>query len=82
MGWHEGWGWGLGTWIGMGLLMLVFWALVVIAIVVLVRSIRSGGPAAPPPASPDARRILDERFARGELTEEEYLRRRQVLGGD
>ncbi|MCE3553165.1 SHOCT domain-containing protein [Pseudonocardia sp. RS11V-5] len=28
----------------------------------------------------EARRILDERFARGEIDEEEYRRRRSVLG--
>jgi putative membrane protein len=44
------------------------------------------GPGAPPPPSPapagtDAHRILDERFARGEIDEEEYRRRRDVLRG-
>ena len=28
----------------------------------------------------EARRILDERFARGEIDEEEYRRRRAILG--
>ncbi|WP_345382043.1 SHOCT domain-containing protein [Pseudonocardia yuanmonensis] len=31
-------------------------------------------------AGGEARRILDERFARGEIDEEEYRRRRTMLG--
>ncbi len=33
------------------------------------------------PAVSDGRRILDERFARGEIDEEEYRRRRSVIEG-
>ena len=33
----------------------------------------------PPTGGSSARRILDERFARGEIDEAEYLRRRQEL---
>jgi hypothetical protein len=43
------------------------------------------GPAGPdvPPAPPadSARRILDERFARGEIDDDEYRHRREVLDG-
>lgn len=88
MYWHDG-GWGASGWILMSVLMLVFWAAIVVGIVALVRSrptVHSGGhpwpPAQPPAAGPDmARRILDERFARGEIDEDEYRRRRDVLGG-
>jgi hypothetical protein len=35
-----------------------------------------------PPAPPDPRRILAERFARGEISAEEFEERRRVLDGD
>ena len=60
-----------------GLLGLAFWILVIVAIVALVRGSRpaagaSGGPAV---------HLLEERYARGEITREEFLERRTVLGG-
>lgn len=75
------WGWygGDGSWVGwlvMAVFMLIFWALVVGGIVVLVRYIRSGEQR----SGSDALRILDERFARGEIDADEYSRRRQLLG--
>lgn len=77
MWWNDG-GWGVGGWLMMGLAMLVFWSLVVAAIVVVVRALghREGGR---PDDAESARRILDERFARGELTEEEYRSRRDLI---
>ena len=90
MYWHDG-GWGAGGWIVMTVLMLVFWAAIVIGIVALVRSrppahpwphAQQPHPQPPPVPGPDmARRILDERFARGEIDEDEYRRRRDILGG-
>jgi putative membrane protein len=38
----------------------------------------ASGPPVPPPAAP-AERLLDERLARGDLDEEEYLARRDLL---
>jgi putative membrane protein len=70
------WGWGWGDmWIG-GLMMLVFWVALIAAIVWLAHSL--GGRPTPDDRS-GARRILDERFASGEISEEEYQRRRQAL---
>lgn len=79
MGWY-GWGHhtGWAGWLAMWLMMLVFWGLVVAGGFWVVRATRSGRSAAPTSA-PSARQILDERLARGELTEEEYLRRRDLL---
>jgi putative membrane protein len=70
-------GWGAGGWLMMSLLMLIFWTLLVAGVIWLVRATRS-----PPPrstAGDDARRILDERFARGEISEDEYQARRDAL---
>jgi putative membrane protein len=92
--WDDGgWGmWGMhgaGGWWGLlvmaGLLVLVVGGAVLLA-VWLARS--AGGSTTPPgPAQqPDhggspADRLLDERYARGEIDEQEYLHRRSVLRG-
>ncbi|MGW4059942.1 SHOCT domain-containing protein [Amycolatopsis sp. NPDC004747] len=69
MGW-TGWAGGIG--------MLVLMVLVLAAVAALAVVLARPGPQAPPPAD-TARRILDERFARGELDQEEYERRRNAL---
>ncbi len=92
MYWHDGMG--AAGWWGVGLGMLIFWAILIAGIVLLVRWATSSNrgqavPPAPPPAPGppaaaqphEAQRILDERFARGELDEEEYRRRRDILRG-
>ena len=68
----EPWGWGM--WLG----SVVFLVLIAIGIVMLVRWASRDGLGG---RAPDPRRILDERFARGEIDEEEYQRRRSVLKG-
>ena len=71
-----------GWWFVMAIAMVIFWAVLVGGVVALFRHNR---PIAPPssttvPSAPStALVILQERFARGELTEEEYTRRRQIL---
>ncbi len=80
-GYGDGWGW--GAWLAMGLMMLAFWGLIAALVVYAIRS--SGHhndhrPEASPPAPPDqALRILDERFARGEIDVAEYSQRRDLL---
>ena len=74
-------GWGAGGWLLMILLMLAFWAAVIVGVIWLVRSTR-GSSSLPPPNPGNektARGILDERLARGEISEEEYTRRRELL---
>jgi len=66
----------------MGFMMVVFWGLIVTVVVVLLRS--SGHRHEGPPQSDvrpgdEALRILDERFARGEMDADEYTRRRDLL---
>lgn len=72
------WGWGPwdgGWWgFGMGLGMLLFFALIVVGIVLLLR------PTPEPRREHDrAIEILNERFVRGEIDREEYEERRRVL---
>jgi putative membrane protein len=78
------WGNGMGGW-GMVLMTvssLLFWGLVIAGIVALVRYAGRGAQvAAPTGPRPAPQQVLAERFARGEIDEEEYTRRLQVLGG-
>ena len=79
----RGWGnssWGWGTWLPMMIFMLVFLAVVVWAVVMLTHSWTPRPPYHDHvEQGTDAKRILDERFARGEIDEEEYRKRRDVL---
>jgi putative membrane protein len=70
------WGWLLGT-VG----MVAFWGLIIWAVWYFV----TGGsrPTDQDGRSPgDARRILDERLARGEIEPDEYRRLRDLISGD
>jgi Predicted membrane protein len=77
MGWggHMG-DWGAGWWILMAIGMVVFWGLVILGVVWLVRSF---GPGQHGHAAPDAHQVLDQRLARGEISSEEYHERSAVL---
>jgi putative membrane protein len=69
-------GWGIGG----GLMMLLFWGVLIALVVFLIR-----GFGAPPSqaekkwSAPDAWEILAQRFARGEISVEEFEQRRRVL---
>ncbi|MEO5780510.1 SHOCT domain-containing protein [Arthrobacter oryzae] len=76
MGWM--WLWGVLLLVGIGLLVLV-------AVRLFAGGGSHGGMSAPPgpyPGRSRALQILDERFARGELTAEQYREQLKVLGGD
>ena len=80
-GWGNG-GWGWGAWVFMAIMMLLFFALLAAVVVALIRPGGWRGTDTEPRASTSsvgALRILDERFARGEIDADEYARRRDVL---
>ena len=66
----------MGFWAIFALLVL---ALLVVGVVWLVRTLAGPGPAGD--ATSTARQELDLRYARGELTREEYQQRRADLEG-
>jgi putative membrane protein len=68
--------WGAGWWIVMMLGMLVFWALVIVGIVWVVREL-GGGRSERDRESPVD--VLQRRLAEGDISVEEYERRRQAL---
>jgi putative membrane protein len=73
---HEFWfgpGWGLLA----GLLSVAFWVLIVVILISMVR--RRPGRR---PSGSSALRVLEERYAQGEISREEYLERRAVLSGE
>ena len=75
MGWYnDGAGW--GGWLVMTVVMIAFWAMVIVAVVVLFRGTRSSRESSP---GHDPQDILDQRFARGEIDEDEYHARSAVL---
>ncbi|MCL5959475.1 MAG: SHOCT domain-containing protein, partial [Chloroflexi bacterium] len=81
MGWG---GYGFGIWgIIMGIVMLLFWVLIIGGIVLLVVwLVRQGQPAAAGPAGGrGALEILKERYARGEITREQYDEMRRDIEG-
>lgn len=78
-GWHGDVGW--GGWLAMSVLMVAFWGLVIFAILAFVRA--WGHTEERPRSSRETRHeateILEDRFARGEIGEEEYRSRLNVL---
>jgi putative membrane protein len=76
------WGWGMhpmwGVWgAGMLVMMLVFWGVVIVALVLGIRWIVSQGR---PPRSDMALAILRERYARGEIDKQEFEAKKRDLG--
>ncbi|MCC5478317.1 SHOCT domain-containing protein [Streptomyces barringtoniae] len=85
MMWYGG-GW--GGWIIMTVFMVLFWAVLIVGLVALVRYLagaRHQQPGSPPPPGDGewqdrrAEHLLAERFARGEIDEDDYKRRLALL---
>lgn len=74
MGWEHGMG--TGAW----LFMIGFWVLAILGLVSLVRlALRRGRPGQEREAPQTALEILKVRYARGELTREEFERMKREL---
>ena len=74
-----GWGWnGMG---GVGwLYMLLFWGLIIVGLVLVVRWLRDSGRSGTGAGPGDAPRdILKRRYAQGEISKREYDRMKQDL---
>jgi putative membrane protein len=71
-------GWGGAAWILVALSMVLFWGLVILGVVWLVRTIGEGGSRRPL----DAREVLERRLAEGDISVEEYRERRQALSDE
>jgi putative membrane protein len=63
----------------MSLMMLIFWGGVAWVVVTLIQQTGTRPARDQPAPSADPLRILDERFARGEIDDDDYRRRRDVL---
>jgi len=72
----DGW-WGFG----MMFMSLLFLGIIVVGVLLVVRSFSHGGPTPHRSDGDRALDILDERFARGEIDQQEYEERRRTLTG-
>jgi len=81
MMWWDGGGWSAGGWLLMCLMMVVFWGGLIALVAWLVQSVRNDANPGLPPGSPTGKadQVLAERFARGEIDENEFQLRRDVL---
>lgn len=73
-------GWGIGNmmgWFGGGLMMIVFWVLLVVFIVWIVREI--GGRNSHSRFDSNALEILKERYAKGEIDKKEFEEKKKDL---
>jgi putative membrane protein len=77
-GW-DGWGW--GGMLLMTVVMVAFWAFVITAIVLGVRYVSGGGSSHGPQTLEPSRAagVLADRFARGEIDEDEFRRRMMAI---
>ena len=84
MDWYDG-GLSWGGWLAMTMMMVVFWGAVAFVLVALFRGFGTRGSQESSRPERSSLEILDDRFARGEIDEQEYRARQEVLrrtGGD
>jgi putative membrane protein len=80
---YNGGGWGGGGggfWMLVGLLLLI--ALIVLVVWTVMHLSRTGRAATHDPSRPTPNEALRERFARGEITSQEFEDAKKVLGPD
>jgi putative membrane protein len=79
--WHNGYGWGMGG--GYWLFGVVFWALGIAVVVLLILALvrrSSGYRSGWHGGEPDALEIAKRRYARGEITKEQFEQMKKDLG--
>lgn len=78
--WNHG-GWDAGDWLAMSFMMVVFWGLLFGLVAWLIRGARDRSSVSTGERGQVARadEVLAERFARGEIDENEFTRSRAVL---
>ncbi|BDM69359.1 hypothetical protein HEK616_28460 [Streptomyces nigrescens] len=85
MFWHDRYGVSAWGWLAMSVSMILFFALLILIVVLIVRALSRSGPLhnghPAPRGGPSPEQILAERYARGEIDEEEYHRRLATLRG-
>lgn len=77
MGWADGYGWMGFGWV----FMVLFWVLIILGVVALLRWLGMGGNASRGAPRKTPLEILQERYARGEIEREEYEQKRRDLEG-
>lgn len=75
MGWAGDVGW--TGWTVMAVCMLVFWAVVLYLVATMFRTDRASAPSRTDDSDP--LRVLETRFARGDIDADEFVARRQLL---
>jgi putative membrane protein len=73
---HDVSGWG---WFAMSAGMILFWALIITAAVLLLRAVNRAPEHTHISAGPSPEQLLAERFARGDIDEDEYQGRLTAL---
>ena len=75
-----GWGWGGGFWMLGGLLLMI--GVIVLVVWAVTNLSRPGHATTRDPSRPTPNEILRERFARGEISEQDFEQAKKVLGPD
>ena len=75
MHWGGDFGMGFG---GGGIFMILFWVLIILGAIYLVKALLGGGPTKEI-KSESAQEVLGKRFAKGEMSKEEFEEAMEVL---
>jgi putative membrane protein len=75
MHWGGDFGMGLG---GSGIFMILFWVLIILGVVYFIKMLLGGG-STEEKKSESAQEVLEKRFARGEMSKEEFENAIEVL---
>ena len=76
---YGGWGGNMMGWFGGGIMMLVFWVLLIVFIVWMVREV--SGKNLHSQSGSNALEILKERYAKGEIDKKEFEEKKKDLTG-